>query len=219
MIHELLIKSDLQAGQIRLFDWPSLGFAENIAFGMRAKVGSNERYFFMSICPNGSFIIKEQELTLFEQAEYSDCVDVFEQAKQDAKTIKGIIRDSHGNINSIMDSGLVTIPDIALLQEELEGGNTALRGKEKRKELLNAVIDIRKFEKDSSIYYFVGAIGSGMKRTIHTAVNIRKIEPYRNAPNLFEQLLPLMSVTFVRNEQLTVVPFPFKYLKEYIRSL
>ena len=36
---------------------------------------------------------------------------------------------------------------------------------------------------------------------------------------LFDALLPLMNVTFVRNGQLTVVPFPFMYLREHILSL
>jgi len=55
-----------------------------------------------------------------------------------------------------------------------------------------------------------------MKYSLHTAANIRRIEPYGDSPLLFQQLLPLMNVTFVRNEQLTVIPFPFKYLREYI---
>lgn len=33
----------------------------------------------------------------------------------------------------------------------------------------------------------------------------------------FKDLLPLLSVEFVRNGQYTVVPFPFKYLREYIK--
>ena len=35
VIHELLIKSDLKAGKISLFDWESLKFTEDIEFGMR----------------------------------------------------------------------------------------------------------------------------------------------------------------------------------------
>lgn len=34
----------------------------------------------------------------------------------------------------------------------------------------------------------------------------------------FEKLLPLMNVTFVHNGQLTIVPFPFKYLREYVKG-
>jgi len=33
----------------------------------------------------------------------------------------------------------------------------------------------------------------------------------------FEDQFPLMAVDFVRNGQYTVVPFPFKYLREYAK--
>ena len=220
VIHELLIKSDLKAGKISLFDWESLKFTEDIEFGMRTKDDDGrELYYFMKIHPNGSFDIREQELTLFEAEEYINCKDVFTQADNARKTIKGIIRDSHGNINSIVDTGWITIPEIALIHEELSKGNTSLRNKEKREELLTSVTDIHKFEQDNNIYYFVGAIGNGMNHKLHTAANIRKIETWEDSPNLFGKLLPLMNVKFVRNEQLTVIPFPFKYLREYIRTI
>jgi hypothetical protein len=34
----------------------------------------------------------------------------------------------------------------------------------------------------------------------------------------YEEALPLMAVEFVRNNQYTVLPFPFKYLREYIEQ-
>lgn len=219
VVHELLIKSDLQTGQICLFDWKSLGLNEEISFGMAASDETTEHYFFMQIHPDGSFSITEQEPCLFEQTEYSDCVQIFEDARLHSETIKGIIRDCHGNINIIKDTGWVTIPEIFRIREELENGNTALRGKAMREELLSSVIDIKEFSQNGVTYYFVGTIGAGMKYLLHTAANIRKIEPYDNAPLLFDKLLPLMNVTFVRNGQLTVVPFPFKYLREHILSL
>ena len=62
-------------------------------------------------------------------------------------------------------------------------------------------------------------IGEGMRCTIHHASNIRKIEKIGQSLDLFSQLLPLMDVTFISNGQLTVVPFPFKYLREYIAQI
>ena len=219
VVHELLIKSDLKAGKISLFDWTSLNLNEDISFGMCASDEFTEHYFFIHIHPDGSFFIIEQEPSLFEQTEYSDCVQIFEDAKLHSETIKGIIRDSHGNINIIKDTGWVTIPEIFRIHDELENGNTALRGKEMRENLLSSVIDIKYFQNDNAAYYFVGTIGAGMKYLLHTAANIRKIEPYGSASLLFESLLPLMNVTFVRNGQLTIIPFPFKYLREHILSL
>jgi len=218
VIHEILIKSDLREKKIRLFDWKSLGFSEDIMFGMASEDEEIERYYFMNIHPDGSFDIAEQELTLFELNAYSDCVDIFSLAKQRSETIKGIIRDAKGNINIIKDTGWVTIPEIFKIHKELKNGNTALRNREKKAELLNSVIDIREFVQDKKTYYFVGTSGYGMNHTLHTAANIRIIEPYMGADVMFERLLPLMNVTFVRNNQLTVIPFPFKYLKEYIIS-
>ena len=58
-----------------------------------------------------------------------------------------------------------------------------------------------------------------MRWNIHRAANIRRIEGYENAPVMLGKLLVLMNVTFVHNGQLTVLPFPFKYLREYIRGL
>ena len=34
----------------------------------------------------------------------------------------------------------------------------------------------------------------------------------------YEEALPLMAVEFVRNSQYTVLPFPFKYLREDIEQ-
>lgn len=219
VVHELLIKTDLQEQRIRLFDWEKLGLQEDISFGMMAENETTERYFFMQIHPDGRFSISEQELDLFEERQFSRCVQIFADAKSNSETIKGLIRDHNGNINIIKDTGWVTIPELFRIREELKNGNTALRGKQMREELLSASIDIKQFHDGNSTFYFVGTIGAGMKYTLHNAVNIRRIEPYEDAPMMFDNLLTLMNVTFVRNGQLTVLPFPFKYLREHILSL
>lgn len=220
VIHELLIRSDLQKGKIRLFDWTKLGLTEDISFGISEDIDeAMEHYFFMCIRPDGTFSIKEQEASLFEQTEYSQCAEIFLESKKSTQPVRGIIRDSHGNINTINDTGWFTIPEIFSIREELENKNTAIRNREKRELLFTSVIDIKYFQKDNSTYYFAGEIGNGMSYKLHTAVNIRKIKPYEDAPLLFDNLLPLMNVPFVRNKQLTVLPFPFKYLREYVQQL
>ena len=82
-----------------------------------------------------------------------------------------------------------------------------------------AVTDIKCFAKNNySLNYFSGIIGEGMRRVISTAANIRLVEAYLNSKLFFDEMLRLMAVTFVRNGQLTVMPFPFKYLMEYARN-
>ncbi|MDE7122422.1 MAG: hypothetical protein K2O42_09725 [Oscillospiraceae bacterium] len=220
VIHELLIKSDLQDRKIRLFDWSKLGLTEDISFGIAENIEENvEHYFFMCIHPDGTFFIEEQEPILFEQIEYSQCTEIFSEPKNNPQDFRGIIRDNHGNINIIDDTDLITIPEIFDLRQELENGNTKLRNGKKRELLLPSVTDIRYFQKNGNIYYFSGVIGYGMKPDVHTAMHIRKVKPYEDAPLFFEKLLPLMNVRFVRNKQLTVYPFPFKYLREHLQQL
>lgn len=215
VVHELLIKDDICHKKISLFDWSKLGFKDNIVFGLRAKDDEYDRYFFMKVNPDGSFVINEQSLNLFELNQYSECVNIFE----DNPTVCGIIKRENGDINIISDTQLITIPEIEELRRELSAGNTKLRGKSKRDELLSSILDIKLFDEGSSKYYFSGTIGEGMRAKVVTATNIRKITPYKNAELIFDDLLPLMNVTFVHNGQLTVLPFPFKYLREYIKTI
>lgn len=217
VIQELLIKKDLVNGMISLFDWDVMGFDKDYIFGIEEKKDGINRYYFIKIKPDGSFEISEQENTLFEMNEYSEYVDIFEEAKLRGENVKGIIKTAEGDINVIKDTSLFTLPEMDKIQTLLSEGDNKLRGKNRREELLLSCLDIKLFEENSNQYYFVGTIGDGMQANIQRASVIRKIEGYNGASIMFEQLLPLMNVTFVRNGQLTVVPFPFKYLREYLR--
>lgn len=216
VIHEALIKKDLAEGRITLFDWRKLELKDDISFGKEFIVDEEPKYFFIKIHPDGSFEIKEQEFTLFEMNEYTDCVNIFEDAKTKGERIQGIIRDSQGNIDIIKDTGIITLPEADEIKPLLSAGDNKLRGKDRREELLSSCLDIKLYEEDGRQFYFVGTIGEGMRWNIPRAANIRCIEGYNNASLMFEQLLPTMSVSFVRNGQLTVLPFPYKYLREYV---
>ena len=219
VIHEVLIKNDLEAGRITLFDWKELGLREDISFGTEAKFDEETKYFFMKVHPDGFFDIQEQEFTLFEMNEYTDCVNIFEDAKTKGKTVKGLIRDSQGRINNIKDTGIITLPEAEEIKNLLAFGDTKLRSKERREELLSSCLDIKTYMEDGKQFYYVGTIGEGMRWKIPRAANVRCIEGYQGAPLMFDKLLPTMNVTFVHNGQLTVLPFPFKYLREFVRDL
>lgn len=63
--------------------------------------------------------------------------------------------------------------------------------------------------------YYVGA--KSKKREYPNACCMRKVISLGEELE-YEELLPLMTVEFVRNNQYTVLPFPFKYLREYIEQ-
>lgn len=91
-----------------------------------------------------------------------------------------------------------------------------LRGEECRNDLLSGNIDINfiRIGNDSAMYC-VGEVGNGLKYTFERTSVMREIQAVPGSEMIFEKLLPLMGVEFVRYGMLTVVPFPFKYLREY----
>lgn len=84
--------------------------------------------------------------------------------------------------------------------------------------------DINYFQNRNSIYYNVGVIGNGMRSEITRGSVVRKISPIDllndevglSSKDIFD-LIDTMLVTFVKYTDLTVLPFPEKYLNEYYR--
>jgi hypothetical protein len=92
----------------------------------------------------------------------------------------------------------------------------------KKKDSLNTLFDaslnIKYFgETDSEAYYFVGDRRENVQFSIKEACHLRKVVAVDGSKLIFKELLPTMNVDFVRTGQSTVVPFPFKYLREYMK--
>ncbi len=91
------------------------------------------------------------------------------------------------------------------------------RGKETKNELLNSNLDICYWEQEGRAWYFVGEKSKGIRTHFKDAATVRMIEPVNDSPLLFRNLIPTCNVDFVRHEGLTVLPFPFKYIREYLK--
>lgn len=63
------------------------------------------------------------------------------------------------------------------------------------------------------IKYFVGS-AKALNRSVARSNPIRKII---GKTLKAEEILPMLTATFVRNEQYTVIPFPYKYIREYFQ--
>lgn len=90
--------------------------------------------------------------------------------------------------------------------------------------LLENVLDIKYFiDEDTdgtgveSLNYYVGPTRKQIQSSIHNASVIRQVLAEQRLE--FRELLPLMTVDFVRIGQYTVLPFTFKYLREYMNYL
>lgn len=69
------------------------------------------------------------------------------------------------------------------------------------------------YHNEHTFIYYVGA--KSKRLSYPNACSIRKVISLGSELE-YEELLPLMAVEFVRNSQYTVLPFPYKYLREYI---
>ena len=149
---------------------------------------------------NQKVIDKLEEIigTLQEQKQY-DKKDIFKLLK--GNTIKKFVVDS-----IFEDEGILLF--------------AYLRNKEEREKLFSGVIDINYFQKnDTTARFCVGKIGEGMKAKLERASIIREVQAEDDSKLIFEELLRLMGVDFVKLGMLTVIPFPFKYLREYARTI
>lgn len=88
-----------------------------------------------------------------------------------------------------------------------------------RFEILDSNLDIHTYFNEGILHYYVGTIGEGIKTSIAKASVVRKIVNVDDSPLFFSKLLPLMNVDFVKYGDLTVIPFPFKYLREWSQTI
>jgi len=85
-----------------------------------------------------------------------------------------------------------------------------------KEDLFDASLNIKYFgQTEKEAYYFVGERREKVKFYFKDACHLRRIVAVDDSKLIFRQILPTMDVDFVRTGQSTVIPFPFKYIREY----
>lgn len=87
--------------------------------------------------------------------------------------------------------------------------------KDNRERLFGGLLGIRHFIRDDAQYYYSGYVDKALNRSLPHACRIRKVCSAGHILH-FERYLPLLEVDFVRASGWTVLPFPFKYLREWM---
>ncbi|BAY63380.1 hypothetical protein NIES22_34670 [Calothrix brevissima NIES-22] len=127
----------------------------------------------------------------------------------DKSSFRKLINENLGKISNVTNelrSYLLNRYDIRLIFS---------KQKENLEDLFNASLHINYFgETEKEAYYFVGE-RSVKDYSFKDACHLRKIVAVDESKLIFRQLLKTMDVDFVRTGQSTVVPFPFKYIREY----
>ena len=164
----------------------------------------------MVIHPNGSFDFydKADDFSSFDVEILNRCSDYLTDNKGKEKTI---FASNDNNICIISRTNRFPLPSKAIFEQEVLS-----RSKQARDEFLSGVVDINLYEEENSLYYSVGIKGYGMNFTVKIrAPHLYKIDVI-SGENIMPKILSTLSATFVKYKSFTVLPYPIKYLNDYI---
>lgn len=154
---------------------------------------------------------------------------IWNQFNKNQSNIKGVMSDGE-NTYAFLSTDVRMIPELDLLRQKLrdneqnhaEDESVALTGGIKTKaeyELyLKACTDVRYVYDKSECYYFVGVRSEDIKFALHWSaglLRIKRLEGRENAPKV---VFDMMLAPFVRLNRFTILPYPFKYLREFEKT-
>ncbi len=206
LIKEYVIKDDIVNKQkISLDNWSALNYSGSLVFAKE----ENGVIYLLNVSPDGaiSFLKKSNDFSSFKNKLYDKCADYLTDNKSNDKSL---IADDNGNIIVISRTNKFILPS-----KELLTLTSISRSKESRDTYLNGVVDINLYNEGEDQFYNVGIKGSGMNTKIVRTSPIYKVDVIEGE-NFIESILETMAVPFVKYKNFTVMPYPFKYLNEYI---
>lgn len=206
IIKETVIKNDiLNTRKISLDNWSEYKFKTDWIFG-KEKDG---KHYFLVIHPDGKFDLfsKVNDFSSLPSDILNACSDYLTDNKGKEKTV---IADDIGNINVISRTNKFPLPSEKLFEQEFVS-----RSKQSREQYLSGVVDINLYNDEGVAYYSVGLKGNGMNTKIVRAPHLYRVDVI-DGENIMTKILSTLSAYFVKYKSFTVLPYPIKYLNEYI---
>lgn len=239
LINQLWIKQDIINKKITIFNWANLNFKKDIIFGKLYSQNKENRYFFIIISPDGDISFKEEKdkpeelFNLFMNSDnnsnnssenisnkYIEALDL--PAKKYEESTKFCIGLDDGSLLFVSDTGVITLPESEkigeILSNPIKGHTMPSKSAESAATELGSIFGICSFKFNDSYFYYVGEPRKEIQKGTARAAAIRQVERYSGNIESFNKLLKLMAVYFVRSERFTVLPFPIKYLNEYVEQ-
>jgi len=155
---------------------------------------------------------------------------IWNQFNKGQSNIKGVFSDGD-NTFAIMPTDVRMIPETELIRQKLrdnkkahtEDSSTSLTGGIRTRgdyELyLKACTDIRYAHVKNDCYYFVGVRSDTINSTLHWCAGLMRIKRLEGTEKVPEAIFDMMLAPFVRLNRFTIVPYPFKYLHEYEKTM
>ena len=211
-----VVKRDIRNGRVSLFDcsrlpWERMFFAE--IFSRDSGEGEEEKprkreILVLELCRSGALRIGRPEE--FDEFDLVSAWGFFSENRTAEYCVQ-----AGGAMNGVIHTEIRTMPEQEKMMELLKNPEFISRSEEAKDDFLAGITDLRSFELDGEEYYICGMEGRNMAASLPSAPNARKVVPLSGGRLLTGEMLPLLCVEFVRAGQLTVKPFPIKYLREY----
>ncbi len=206
ILKELAIKDDIiYEHKINLDDWSAFRFKNNWVFGMAVE----DKSYFIEIDPMGNFktIKGLGPFSQFKTEKYINYDYLLQSSKGKGKLL---IADDCGNINIIYSTGINAIPYSSVFDD-------LSRSKESIRNYLGALTGINLYHDEGGVFYSVGNFASGLNSSLANGVLFYQCAVL-NGENIIDNILETMSVLFVKWDSYTVLPYPAKYLREWIAA-
>lgn len=204
ILKELAIKDDIiHERQITLDDWPSFHFDGKWVFGL----WQDDVSYFLEVMPDGKFstIHPSGPFQEFQTEYYRDLDYLLQSTKGKGRTL---VADDKGNVILISSTGAVTLPEKEVL-------SNSSRSEENVQKNMAGLTGINLYQDGNSLLYNVGSFEKGMPSSLPNASLIYESHADKGN-NVMPYLLETMSVLFVKWNSYTVLPYPIKYLREWV---
>lgn len=231
-LENIAVKLENQKKSMMMTKWPLCNIQNNplkgdYTFAMRARELEDDSeedpepvFVRLAVHSNGSI-----EDIAYLNEEDEDHYELFKAINVDPVNIELVVEDDSGNINQVWKTEYVTIPETEPMEERIRSNkeqglkSEGIASRDGREELYPECVDIGyKIIDGRSMYYYVGQVGPGVKKKFQNAVNVRRVRSYKESKLFFEELIPTLSVPYVRHDQSTVHPFPCKNITEWVED-
>lgn len=215
-LKELCIKRDILERRMTLFNWDFGRWC----FAVRQPDNKDEMAF-LTIDNDGSLTLEGPMPSFQGFMHHEGIVDLLTMHEDSEFAVES----PDGNLNCIYITELYGMPNFEQIRHDLEFRRSGRenwkaaigRGAEDKELYFYDAVDIASCKDDERHYYRVGLIGKGMSFSATSKASIlRECIPADGSRSLASDLLPMMDVYMIRWGQPTVVPFPIKYLREWV---
>ncbi|WP_042705741.1 hypothetical protein [Methanomicrobium mobile] len=177
--------------------------------------------------PNG-----DMSYRILEEAEVKEEFGlqlIWNQFNRNQSNIKGVMSDGE-NTYAFLSTDVKMIPELDSIRQKLRDNeknhaddkSVSLTGGIKTKSdyelYLKACTDVRYAYVKNECYYFVGVRSEDIKFGLYWSAGLLKIKTLEGREKIPEVVFDMMLVPFVRLNRFTIVPYPFKYLREFEKT-